>query len=220
MHPIDRKSNFVYSQKTDMEQIEKEGYVKEAHTIDMWDANKYGCSMMFPAFLFYAVPYILIWRQHLSVDFFLGFAGDWGLSPMWNGVVHGIIPILVIVVGIVLHELIHGIFWSIYAKNGWKSIKFGIMKEHFTPYCHCKEPLKVKHYIIGAVMPLIILGIIPGVVAWFNGNWPLLLFGFFFTISAIGDMMIINLVRKLDKDTYVQDHPSEAGYYVFTKVEE
>ncbi|WP_225600661.1 hypothetical protein [Myroides odoratimimus] len=42
----------------------------------------------------------------------------------------------------------------------------------------------------------------------------MLLFGIFFTVSAMGDFMIIYLIHKEDKDTWVQDHPSEAGYYL------
>lgn len=197
-----------------MEQFDKDGYVKEAHTIDIREANKCGCFIMMPTLLFYTIPYVLIWRPHFSIDFFLGFGGDWGLHPL----LYGVILLLVMAGGIALHELIHGVFWAIYAKKGWKSIKFGVIKEHLTPYCHCMEPLRVKQYIVGAVMPLIILGIIPGVISWFNGSWPLLLFGFLFTVSAIGDIMIINLIRKLDKEVYVQDHPSEAGYYVYKKI--
>nr|WP_255669550.1 DUF3267 domain-containing protein [Myroides oncorhynchi] len=117
-------------------------------------------------------------------------------------------------IGIIVHELIHGTTWAIFAKRGFRSMKFGILKEYHTPYCHCKEPLKVRPYSIGAIMPALILGFIPSIIAISIGNFGLLLFAIYFTMAAMGDFMIIYLIYKEDKDTWIQDHPSEAGYYL------
>ena len=68
--------------------------------------------------------------------------------------------------GIVVHELIHGLTWAYFAKKGFKSIRFGVFWEMLTPYCHCSEPLTVRQYCIGALMPLVVLGIIPLVLAY------------------------------------------------------
>jgi len=87
----------------------------------------------------------------------------------------------------------------------------------FTPYCHCKEPLKVKHYIFGAIAPAIILGIIPSVLAILIGNLKLLIFGIFFTMAAGGDILMINLIRKENMNDLVLDHPSEVGCYIYRK---
>jgi hypothetical protein len=83
-----------------------------------------------------------------------------------------------------------------------------------TPYCHCKEPLKVKYYILGAITPAIILGFIPSILAILIGNIGLLIFGILFTMAAI------NLIRKENMNELVQDHPSEAGCYSYRKTEE
>ncbi len=56
-----------------------------------------------------------------------------------------------LLLSIAAHELLHGLGWSRYAKNGWKSIKFGVNWKFFTPYCHCNEPLQLNHYRIGSV---------------------------------------------------------------------
>ena len=125
--------------------------------------------------------------------------------------------LLVITVGTVLHELIHGITWAKYTENGFKSIRFGIMWRMLTPYCHCVEPLKVKHYILGAIMPTIILGFLPFVFSLVTGNLLWLFFGVFFTMGGVGDFLIINLLRKEKKDDLVLDHPTEAGCYIFRK---
>jgi hypothetical protein len=139
------------------------------------------------------------------------------LSPVSLGL--GVLALAGILLGgIILHELIHGLVWARFAKNGFKSIRFGVMWKMLTPYCHCKEPLKIKHYIIGASMPGILLGIIPSSIALFNGNFSLLLFGILFTVSACGDLLIIHLLRKEKMDDLALDHPSEVGCFVYRKI--
>jgi hypothetical protein len=64
------------------------------------------------------------------------------------------------------------------------------------------------------------MGVVPSIVAITIGNPGLLLFGMFFTIAAAGDLMIINLLRKENSYDLTQDHPSEAGCYIYRKIEE
>ena len=66
-------------------------------------------------------------------------------------------------------------------------------------------------------MPSIILGLLPAIVAIYIGNFGLLLFGIFFTMAACGDFLVINLLRKENMKSFVQDHPSEAGCYIYRK---
>ena len=64
-------------------------------------------------------------------------------------------------------------------------------------------------------MPAIIMGFTPAMLAMALGSAKLLVFALFFTVAAMGDFMIIQLIRKEPADTLVLDHPSEAGCYVF-----
>ena len=61
---------------------------------------------------------------------------------------------------VVVHELIHGITWGCYTKDHFKSIDFGIIWAMLTLYCTCKTPLKKSAYIVGSIMPMIVLGFI------------------------------------------------------------
>lgn len=114
--------------------------------------------------------------------------------------------------GIIVHELLHGLTWAIFASNGLKSIRFGVKWKFLTPYCHCKEPLKVKHYKLGGAMPLIVMGIIPSIIGIISGNGGFLGFGIFFTWAAGGDIIALYMLRKLDNDMYVSDHPEKMGF--------
>jgi len=118
----------------------------------------------------------------------------------------------VLIIGIIIHELLHGLTWGYFASNGLKSIKFGVKWKFLTPYCHCKEPLKVKHYKIGGAMPLIVMGIIPSIIGLITGHGGILSFGIFFTWAAGGDIIALFMLRKLDRDVYVSDHPEKMGF--------
>lgn len=187
---------------------ELENYKKEKLTIDVVWANVFGILILIPIGLIFGLPFYFIWKPQLDIKQYLDSAGLQGA---------GLVGILIL--GIVLHELIHGITWAKFAKEGFKSIKFGVLWKMLTPYCHCKEALSVRQYIIGAITPAIILGIIPAIIAIVIGNLELLIFGVFFTMAAGGDFLIINLIRKESRSDLVQDHPSEAGCFIYRKIE-
>ncbi len=192
---------------------ELENYKKEKLTIDLVWANKFGILLLIPIGLIFGLPFYLIWKPQLDIKQYLN-----SVEPQEVGL--GFLLIIgIMILGIVLHELIHGITWAKFAKKGFKSIKFGVVRKMLTPYCYCKEALNVRQYIIGAITPAIIMGIIPAVIAIVIGNLGLLIFGMFFTMAAGGDFLIINLIRKECSSDLVQDHPSEAGCYIYRKIE-
>jgi hypothetical protein len=84
-------------------------------------------------------------------------------------------------------------------------------------YCHIDVPMKKRPYIIGAVMPLLLLGIIPTVVSIVIGSVFWLVFGVIFIVCAIGDIMIMWEIRNEPSDTLIYDHPTEAGCVVYHK---
>lgn len=120
---------------------------------------------------------------------------------------------LLLIPAIVLHELLHGIGWAYFAEGGMKSIKFGFVWKYLTPYCHCTIPLQVKHYKIGAALPLIILGVIPSVAAIISGSGVLLFFGIIMSCAAGGDILGLMMLSRLDNLDWVNDHPSKMGFF-------
>ncbi len=177
-----------------------EDYEKEKRTINLYIANGVALAITGAAAILFGIPFYLIWEQAFSFS-----------------LQQSLLFILLFIVGIIIHELIHGFFFGLFAKNGFKSIRFGVMWQMLTPYCHCKEPLKIKHYFLGALMPALLLGVVPAVISLFNGSGLLLLLGVIFIGAAAGDFMVVWMLRKEHPETYVQDHPSEAGCYVYRK---
>ena len=189
---------------------EFEDYKKEKLVIDLAWANIFGLILIIPIVLIFGVPFFFIWKSELlnMQDI---------MKIILDNNIKFLIFIFVLLLGIVVHELIHGVFFAVFAKKGFKSIKFGVLWKKVTPYCHCKEPIKVKHYIVGVIAPAIILGVIPSITSLFTGSIWLLIFGMVLTLAACGDLLAINLLRKEKPNDYVEDHPSEVGCFIYRK---
>lgn len=133
-----------------------------------------------------------------------------------------ILLLVLIVVLIVVHELIHGITWSMFTERHFKDIEFGFMKEYFTPYCTCLVPLSKKHYILGALMPGILLGLVPTALGILLGSPLLFWTGIVMLLSAGGDIMIVMKLLAFKKqnestEVLIYDHPTQAGSVIFEK---
>lgn len=184
------------------------GYEKVLKIIDIVKANNIGLKLLIPTILIYGLPFYLIWKDSISFKDLFSAGSGW-VFLKW---------LTIFLAGIVAHELVHGITWALYAKKGFRSIKFGILWKYITPYCHCKEPLQIRHYLIGAITPFIFVGLLPAVYAIITGSINWLLFGIFYTVGAVGDFLIIKLLLPGKRNDYALDHPSEAGCYVYRKI--
>ncbi len=118
---------------------------------------------------------------------------------------------VILLTGILVHELIHGLSWMWFGRKPAGSIRYGFNLKVLTPYAHCSEPMTVAAYRIGAAMPGLILGIFPTTIAIVSGNAYLMLLGLVFTVAAGGDALILWLLRRENSDALVMDHPSRAG---------
>jgi hypothetical protein len=171
----------------------------EEHTMDFVTVNLIGFVIIVPIAAIIFLPFILIWDYETfinSLDSFFNYFPFYFFG------------------GIVLHELLHGITLAFFSPRGLKSIRFGIKWKYITPYCHCKDPIRVIHYKIGGAMPLIIMGIIPSVVGLLVGHGGILCFGIFFTWAAGGDIIALFMLRKFDNNSYVSDHPDKMGFII------
>ena len=120
----------------------------------------------------------------------------------------------------ILHELIHGITWGIFEKNHFHSIDFGIIWSSFSPYCTCSEPLKKWQYLLGVMMPTLVLGGGVAVAAVMANQLLLFFLAEFMILSGGGDFLItlkILLYRTDKKESVYCDHPYEYGFVVLEK---
>lgn len=186
---------------------EMEGFVGDdnivkSETMSALNANIIAFALLLPIAIICIVPFVLVWGWQ---SFFEGFTS---LRS------HQVLLLLILILGILLHEGLHGLTWGLFAKGRLKSIRYGIKWAYLTPFCHCNEPLKRNHYLLGGIMPGLVLGFFPVIVALIFGLGWLLLLGIFFIGAAGGDLMVLFKLIKVDKKHLIQDHPNEIGFLV------
>lgn len=182
-------------------------------SISMVQANVYGLLFFFPVALLAAI-YWLIWGD-LSfglVDLAFSSDGDGASLTVDLAAILGFV--VVIVAGIVVHELLHALSWVYLGRKSWSAIKFGVVWKALAPYAHCKEAVEVRRYRWAVAMPGILLGLVPSLIGILTGVGPVMLFGLIFTLAAAGDALILWVIRSVEAGKLVEDHPSRAGCYV------
>lgn len=186
------------------EKLKSEGYEEKDLTVGIVYANIMAVVLCLPVIIPLTIAYLAVNNAA-------------GLT--WTPYT-GVVILLVFCVLVVVHELIHGITWAVFAKEHWKTISFGFMAEYLTPYCTCREPLKKGQYIVGALMPTIVLGLLPAIAAIMIGSWLLFVLSAFMILSGGGDLtiilkMLMNPVRG--KEVIYIDHPYQGGVVAFCR---
>jgi len=121
----------------------------------------------------------------------------------------------IFLIGIVVHEIIHGLTWALFSPRGWKSIRFGFILKALMPYASCTDRLKINAYRLGGIMPGLSLGVVP-FLAGLAADWPTAaLIGAFFTLVACGDFWIVYALRREPRVALVLDHPKRVGCIVY-----
>lgn len=187
------------------EKLAAKGYHRTELTVGIIRANIFAMILSIPV---------------MAVGIVLFVIANRGKEISWMSGRQMIIFVIALLLLIVVHELIHGITWSIFTEHHFGDIEFGFMMEYLTPYCTCKSPLSKGKYIIGALMPLIILGIIPAAAGILTGSMFWLLMGIIMILSAGGDILIVANIMKYkssSEDVLYLDHPTQAGGVIFEK---
>ena len=175
--------------------------MKKDLSVSLAKANLYGL-MILPLVALLFILYIGVWGSERFLD---------GSVVMFGKLMYFM---LILIIGIIIHELMHGVSWSYFGKKPLHAIKFGFHLKTLTPYAHCKEPLEVRAYRTGVIVPGFVLGILPSMIGIVTGNAWILVFGLLFTFASGGDLLVLWLIRKVKAEEFVQDHPTKAGCYV------
>ena len=186
-------------------ELEAQGYEKKNLTTTAALANTLGFGYGIILAVLFGVPYVIGGFNKTGV----------AETPVW-----GILTMVLFLVSIVIHELIHGITWSIGMKGGFHNVEFGFIVQYLTPYCTCKVPMKKARYILGSLMPCIVLGIVPCILSYLTGSAYLLAFGVLMIISAGGDLLVTQMIltnKAKGKEQLYFDHPTEIGLALFEK---
>ena len=174
-------------------------------SVSMSEANLYALVATAPPVMLTVIGYGLLW----------GFSElGRGAATLFNSF---FVFIVVLILGVVVHELLHGLTWALAGGNRWRTIRFGFQLKTLIPYAHSTEPLEVNAYRIGVLMPGLLTGLVPSLIGVMSGNGLLTAFGIVFTVAAGGDFLILWLLRNVRPGTLVEDHPERAGCYVLER---
>jgi hypothetical protein len=155
--------------------------------------------------LFLSIPVVITQFVLFSLSY-----GMNRLEPTLNSV----ILVVLVLLGVVVHELIHGVSWVLFGNKTWQAIRFGFQWKTLTPYAHLMEPVDVNTYRAGAFLPGFILGIVPYLLSLVLGSGDLFWFSLAHTSAAGGDWLVLWLLRHVKAGRQVEDHPTRAGCYV------
>jgi hypothetical protein len=170
------------------------------YTVPMGKVNLWATLFLFPVLIVYLVPFLLIWDFNTLKSGFFAFQK---------------LIFLYLIIGIILHELLHGLTWAVFSKWDFKNVRFGVNWKYLTPYTHFKKPLKVKIYLAGGLMPLIVLGVFPAIAGIIFGYGLYVMFGISFTWAAAGDIISAVKLFQFPLNKLVQDHPDQLGFIIY-----
>lgn len=125
------------------------------------------------------------------------------------------VVVVAVVLGVIAHELLHGLTWGYFGRKSLTALKFGVHWKTLTPYAHCTEPLTIEAYRAGTLAPGLALGVLPAMVGLFQGDAALFTYGVLFTLAAGGDLLVLWLLRSAPGGSLVEDHPHRVGCYVW-----
>jgi hypothetical protein len=164
----------------------------------------------------WAYLYMLLLAVPLTAALALAFVGVWGWDRFSDGLGRFLEwPSLVasLVIGVPLHEVLHGLAWAFFGQRPLKDVRFGVQWKLLTPYAHLQVPIRARAYRLGAAMPALLLGLLPYLVGLVVGDGWFTALGLLYLFAAGGDLLVLWLLRKVDGQALVEDHPSRAGCY-------
>lgn len=124
--------------------------------------------------------------------------------------------VIIIIISVVVHELLHGLGWTIASKKGYNTIHFNI--NFLMPSCSCYTILSKKKYLFGVLLPIVVLGLVSIIfLVVYPGTISLLTIMTNFGLSGADLVIAWNILHE-SKETLISDHPTKAGYISYTKI--
>lgn len=173
---------------------------KNEITVSMIQANLYSLPIVIFLMLLMVGSYILIWDKALFLEGFRNFRSSY--------------TYLILLLGFLIHEIIHICSYLFFGNASLKDLKIGFQFKTVTPYAHCSKSMTITAYRISALMPGLMLGLLPAIISLILGNAYLFILAIIFTVAAGGDLLLIYLLRNVSPKELVKDHPHKAGCLV------
>jgi hypothetical protein len=122
---------------------------------------------------------------------------------------------LVFTVGFLVHEMLHFLAWQAFSGFPIQEFRIGIRWNSITPVIGCQRPMSLNPFRFGLILPFLVMGICPMILAFYWVNSWLLFAGTIFMAWASADLLIFILIWKTDKRSFVEMHRTKLGTIVF-----
>ncbi len=118
----------------------------------------------------------------------------------------------------VLHEIIHAIFYRINGAKG-KNITFGIHLEKSILCCLCKQDISKRNICISLLSPFILIGIITFIIGAIFKIPMLFLLSIFNIGGCIGDLIMFIFISKLPKDIKYAEFDDPTSFAILSSTD-
>lgn len=151
-----------------------------------------------------AVPFGAVngWASLVPPPLDADFLGDVALGVL--------ILIGVYTLSVPIHEGLHAL-GMVATGTPTSSISFGAKWRQGIVYIHCDRPMSLGAYRFTLLLPVVVTGLLPAVVAVVIGLHWIAVYSALMIVSAVGDMEMVWRLRDLPAETMVRDHPDELG---------
>lgn len=129
-----------------------------------------------------------------------------------------IVVILVLLVfWLMLHEVLHGIGFSIFKSVDRKNVVYGMALEKGVFYCMCKQKIRKNVIFAALLFPLIIIGVITLIIGCIINSYLLMLLSILNIMGSIGDIMMSIYFYKCPDDVIYLDLDDCTSFTVLSK---
>ncbi|EJL45314.1 Protein of unknown function (DUF3267) [Brevibacillus sp. CF112] len=173
-------------------------YVKKQVILQPLKANLLACV----CFLLFVPAALFAFLYQTTLAFTLSF-GDFFLF------------FLAVAVGVIVHELLHGVGFLLSRQVSVADIRFGVVWRKLVLYACCLKPISIGSYRFAVLLPNLLLGVLPLFLAYFFHSIFWYLWSIAMLLGGFGDLYILWTLRAFPKQTKIADSPDSIGYVAY-----
>jgi hypothetical protein len=134
---------------------------------------------------------------------------DWASQPGgWVGVA------LLVALSAMVRELLRVISWLVVGRVRWSAVSFILTRRGLGLTAILRAPIPVTAFRIAAIVPTLVLGLVPLGIAFATHSGLVALWGAFLLFEGLADCALLAAIRRLPATAQVTSHPTELGCVV------
>lgn len=127
--------------------------------------------------------------------------------------------LLLLAVGLLAHEATHLLGYRLFTGAPRGAVRLCLGRFPLSPQVCCDAAVRAAAYRRMLLLPALLLGLLPGIVAVAAGWWVLLVWSVWMLVAAAGDFAAVWAMRGLSDYAPVRAHPSRAGCLIYRDLE-